>query len=464
MDSENHYNMKYIWSICCVAALGGLLFGYDWVVIGGAKPFFIRFFGLSERAAMVGWAMSSALIGCLIGSVISGVLTDKFGRKRLLILSGFLFVISAIGTGLAGTFTIFVIYRLLGGIGIGLASNLSPMYIAEVAPAKMRGKLVSVNQLTIVIGIVVAQTVNWAIAKNMPANFTEQQILESWYGKVGWRWMFAAETIPAFIFFVFMFIVPESPRWLVKNAKDAVAEKILGKIGGPEYAKAEVADIKDTLKNEIQQVNFTDLFEPKMLKIISVGVFLAALQQWCGINVIFYYAEDVFKAAGYNISGIMLNIVTTGIVCLVFTFVAIGTVDHLGRKTLMLTGTAGLLIIYIMVGLSYYLGAKGLHVLILTLAALACYAFTLAPVTWVLLSELFPNRIRGAAMSISVFTLWLTCWALAQAFPAMNKKLGPAGSFWSFGVVCLIGFIYILKVLPETKQKSLEQIERELVD
>ncbi len=456
--------MKYIWSICLVAALGGLLFGYDWVVIGGAKPFFTRFFGLTESPGMVGWAMSSALIGCLIGSVVSGALTDRFGRKRLLILSGFLFIISAIGTGLADTFTIFVVYRLLGGIGIGLASNLSPMYIAEVAPAKMRGKLVSVNQLTIVIGIVAAQTVNWAIAKNMPANFTEQQILESWYGTVGWRWMFAAETIPAFIFFLFMFIVPESPRWLVKNAKDALAEKILCRIGGAEYAKAQVADIKNTLINEIQKVNFRDLLEPKMVKIISVGVFLAALQQWCGINVIFYYAEDVFKAAGYNISSIMLNIVTTGIVFLIFTFVAIGTVDHLGRKSLMLAGTAGLVIIYAMIGLCYHTGSKGIHVLILILAAISCYAFSLAPVTWVLLSELFPNRIRGAAMSISVFTLWLTCWILAQVFPVMNEKLGPAGSFWSFGVVCLIGFIYILKVLPETKQKSLEQIERELVD
>lgn len=276
--------------------------------------------------------------------------------------------------------------------------------------------------------------------------------------------MFGAETIPALLFFLFMFVVPESPRWLIKNAKDGQAGKILGRIGGPEYAEVEVADIKDTLVNEIQQVKFSDLLEPKMMKIIGIGVFLAALQQWCGINVIFYYAEDVFKAAGYNISGIMLNIVTTGIVFLIFTFVAIGTVDRLGRKSLMLAGTAGLVVIYSMVGACYYFSSRGIHVLVLVLAAISCYAFSLAPITWVLLSELFPNRIRGAAMSISVFTLWLTCWTLAQIFPVMNNKLGAAGSFWSFGVICLIGFIYILKKLPETKCKTLEEIERELVD
>ena len=263
MEAKAKYNMAFLWRICLVAALGGLLFGYDWVVIGGAKPFFVKFFGLENSEVLVGWAMSSALVGCLIGSVISGVSSDKFGRKRLLILSGLLFVVSAIGTGLANTFSVFVIYRLLGGIGIGLASNLSPMYIAEVSPAEMRGKFVSINQLTIVIGVVAAQVVNWLIAMNMPKDFTQEQILASWYGQTGWRWMFAAETVPAAFFFFMMFFVPESPRWLVKNAKDKIAGAILGRIGGEEYAKAEVADTKDTLKNEIQHVNFKDLLEPK---------------------------------------------------------------------------------------------------------------------------------------------------------------------------------------------------------
>jgi len=464
MEVKHQYNMRYIWSICLVATMGGLLFGYDWVVIGGAKPFFIRFFGLGDNLTQIGWAMSSALIGCLAGSVISGALSDKFGRKRLLIIAALLFTVSAIGTGLADSFNVFVTYRLLGGIGIGLASNLSPMYIAELSPAEMRGRFVSINQLAIVFGIVAAQMVNWAIANNMPADFTDQQILESWYGRIGWRWMFAAEALPASLFFALMFMVPESPRWLVKNARDRLAEKILGKVGGTEYASAEVENIKNTLANEIRRVNFKDLAEPKLLKIISIGIVLAAFQQWCGINVIFYYAEDVFKAAGYNISSIMLNIVTTGIVFFIFTFVAIGTVDRFGRKILMLIGSGGLVTLYAVIGVFYHLESKGIHVLLLVLAAIACYAFSLAPITWVLLSELFPNRIRGAAMSISVFTLWLTCWALAQAFPVMNDKLGAAGSFWAFGIICLLGFFYIRKFLPETKQKTLEEIERELVD
>jgi SP family sugar porter-like MFS transporter len=462
-DINPKYNMGFIWRICLVAAMGGLLFGYDWVVIGGAKPFFIQFFGLQDNLAMVGWAMSSALVGCLAGSIISGALSDKFGRKRLLILSGLLFTISAIGTGLANSFSAFVAYRVLGGIGIGLASNLSPMYIAELSPASMRGKFVSINQLTIVTGVVTAQIINWAIAKNMPADFTDQQILESWYGRVGWRWMFAAETIPAFLFFVLMFVVPESPRWLVKNAKDKQAQDILTKVGGAEYASFEVTDIKNTLAREIQRVNFKDLFEPKLMKIIFIGIVLATFQQWCGINVIFYYAADIFKAAGYDVKGVMLNIVITGTVMLLFTFIAIGTVDRFGRKILMLIGSAGLTISYALVGYSFSSASSG-FVVVLVVLAIAFYSFSLAPITWVLLSELFPNRIRGAAMSISVFTLWLTCWALAQIFPIMNDKLGPAGSFWVFGGICLFGFIYILKVLPETKQKTLEEIERELVD
>ena len=463
MDVKVKYHLAFIWRICLVAALGGLLFGYDWVVIGGAKPFFVKFFGLTSEA-IIGWAMSNALVGCLIGSVISGMASDKYGRKRLLILAGLLFVVSAIGTGMANAFSVFVFYRLLGGIGIGLASNLSPMYIAEISPAEMRGKFVSINQLTIVIGVVAAQVVNWLIAMNMPEGFSEEQILASWYGQTGWRWMFAAEAVPATFFFIMMFFVPESPRWLVKNAKDEEAKDVLARIGGTEYADLEVTDIKSTLKNDVSKVNFSDLVEPKMMGVIVIGVLLAALQQWCGINVIFYYAEDVFKAAGYEISGLMLNIVWTGLIMLVFTFVAIFTVDRVGRKVLMLAGSAGLTVIYAVLGSCYYFNMQGAFMLILVLSAIACYSFSLAPVTWVLLSELFPNRIRGAAMSISVFSLWATCWALAQWFPAMNKNLGAHGSFWIFGGVCFLGFIYIWKVLPETKNKTLEEIERELVD
>jgi MFS transporter, SP family, arabinose:H+ symporter len=465
LEHPPRLNKVFLWRICLVAAMGGLLFGYDWVVIGGAKPFFTRYFGLEESAGLVGWAMSSALVGCMAGAVLSGALTDRFGRRRLLILAGFCFTVSALGTAVAASLHAFVWYRLLGGLGIGLASNLSPMYIAEVSPAKMRGRLVSVNQLTIVIGVVLAQTVNWAIARNLTPDFTERQILESWYGQVGWRWMFGAEAIPAILFFVLMFLVPESPRWLVKNGRFLEAERILARLGGDAYGRSEVSEIRRTLaEEEIARVRFRDLLEPRLARVILIGAILAGLQQWCGINVIFYYAEDVFREAGYGVGSIMVNIVYTGAIMLVFTFVAISTVDRLGRRPLMLVGSGGLALLHVLIGAGYFFGFKGIVLLLLVLAAIAVYSFTLAPVTWVLLSEIFPNRIRGAAMAIAVFTLWVTCWALAQVFPIMNARLGAAGSFWIFSAVCLSGFLYILKVLPETRGKSLERIEGELVD
>ncbi len=466
MGETRQYNMGFVWRICLVAALGGLLFGYDWVVIGGAKPFFTKFFHLDTPGNewRQGWAMSSALAGCVAGSILSGVASDKFGRKRLLILSGLLFTASAIWTGLANSYNSFIWARIIGGVGIGLASNLSPMYIAEVSPADTRGKFVSINQLTIVIGVVLAQVVNWAIASGMSGKITDQELINSWYGQYGWRWMFAAETVPAAMFFFLMFAIPESPRWLVRNGKTKDARNILKSVGGDDYADFEIEDIQKTIDNDNGKVDFKELLNPKMIKVVLIGVVLAALQQWCGVNVLFYYAEDVFKAAGYNISGIMLTIVTTGLVMLLFTFVAIFTVDWIGRKTLMLTGALGLTICHSAISASFHYHLQGLPVLALVLAAIACYSFSLAPVTWVLLSELFPNRIRGAAMSISVFVLWVTCWALAQWFPSMREQLGAAGSFGVFAGICLAGTLFVLFVVPETKGKSLEEIERELVD
>jgi len=462
------YNMSFIWLICLVAAMGGLLFGYDWVVVGGARPFYEPYFNLNTPS-LSGWGASSALIGCLLGAVASGALSDKFGRKRLLISAGLLFTVSAIGTGLAGNFFWYNIYRIIGGVGIGLASSLSPMYIAEISPAKLRGRFVSINQLTIVIGVLAAQLINFAISLRdtveLPLNPTFEQILATWNGQYGWRWMFGAETVPAFAFFVLMFFVPESPRWLVKNGKAASAEKILAKVGGDEYAKFEVADIKQTLTGEeIAKVNFRDLLEPKLMKIILIGVILAVYQQWCGINVIFYYASDIYKAAGYDISAQMLNIVITGTVMLFFTFIAIGTVDKFGRKILMLLGSAGLALTYALIGISFYMKMTGFIVVFLTVIAIAFYSFSLAPIVWVLLSEIFPNRIRGAAMSIAVFSLWVGCFTLSYSFPGLNKNLGSANTFWLYGLICAAGFTFVLLVLPETKSKSLEEIERELVD
>jgi len=463
MDAETKYNMKFIWSICLVAALGGLLFGYDWVVINGAKPFFEKYFNLTTPS-QIGWAMSCALVGCLIGSVVSGISSDKFGRKRLLILAAFIFVFSAIGTALANTFFTFVIFRILGGVAIGLASNLSPMYIAEAAPAKVRGQFVSVNQLTIVIGILAAPFVNWLIAEPVPESATAVEILNSWNGQYAWRWMFGAAAVPAFVFFVLMFIVPESPRWLIKNAKDKQAQDVLEKIGGASYAADAIQQIKDTLANEIERVNFKDLLEPKMMKILAIGIFLAVFQQWCGINTVLYYADEIFTAAGYGVSDILFNIVIMGSVFVIFTFVAIYTVDRFGRKILMLVGSAGLAITYILIGICYYTHSIGIHVLLLVITAIACYAFSLAPVVWVLLAEIFPNRIRGAAMSVAVFALWTGCFTLTYTFPALNASLGTAKTFWIYAAICAVGFWVVKIFVPETKGKTLEQIEKELVD
>jgi sugar porter (SP) family MFS transporter len=469
-------NLGYIWLISSVAALGGLLFGWDWVVIGGAKPFFQRYFQLTSEA-QIGWANSCALIGCLVGALVAGALSDKFGRKRLLILSAFLFAVTSLGNALAGNFSIFIFWRMLGGVAIGLASNLSPMYIAEVAPARMRGKLVSINQLTIVVGVLGAQLVNWWLVRHLGDEMTaklgaqaidaakDQFIRDSWFGQQGWRWMFGLTAVPSLLFFLGMFAVPESPRWLAKNGRPEQAKKVLSKIGGENYGAAAMAEINSTLAGEeIQRVRFADLLDPKMAKVLVLGVTLAVFQQWCGINVIFNYAEEIFKAAGYDISSVLSNIAWTGSVNLAFTFVALGVVDRGGRRPLMLFGAAGLAVIYLVLGYCYHASVTGLPMLLLVLAAIACYSMSLAPVTWVVISEIFPNRIRGAAMSVAVSALWIACFILTYTFPILNAKLGSAGTFWLYAVICVLGFIFIFFKLPETKNKSLEQIERELVD
>ena len=458
------YNVDYVWLISVVAAMGGLLFGWDWVVIGGAKLFFQCYFELTSEA-QIGWANSCALIGCLVGSLMAGALSDKFGRKRLLMLAALLFVVTSLGNALANNFTVFIAWRILGGVGIGLASGLSPMYISEVAPAQMRGKLVSINQLTIVVGILFAQYLNWFIVRDLPPGATDEFIKTSWFGQSGWRWMFGLTAVPSLLFFLGMFFVPESPRWLAKNGKTEKAKAILEKIGGATYANAAVAEINSTLSQaEIQQVRFTDLFQPKLRKVIFLGVVLAVFQQWCGINVIFNYAEEIFKAAGYDISSVLGNIAWTGSVNLAFTFVALGTVDRLGRRPLMLFGAAGLALIYAAMGFCYANGVHGLPVLLLVLAAIGCYAMSLAPVTWVVISEIFPNRIRGAAMSVAVSALWIACFILTFTFPILNAKLGSSGTFWLYGAICVLGFVFIFLKLPETKGKTLEQIEKDLVD
>jgi len=433
------------------------------VVIGGAKLFFESHFHIAN-AAQSGWVNSCALIGCLFGALVAGALCDKFGRKRLLILSAFLFAATSLGNALAPTYSIFVAWRMLGGVAIGLASNLSPMYIAEIAPSEMRGQLVSINQLTIVVGILLAQIVNWSLGRHLPALATVEYIQNSWYGQTCWRWMFGLTAVPALLFFFGMMGVPESPRWLAKNGKSEKAREILQKVGGASYAAAALADIETTLVNETKRVNFGDLLQPKLLKVLLLGVGLAVFQQWCGINVIFNYAQPIFQAAGYDISDVLKNIAWTGTVNMAFTFVALGVVDRGGRRPLMLLGAAGLSVIYAALAYCYHAQVQGLPMLLLVLAAIACYSMSLAPVTWVVISEIFPNRIRGAAMAIAVAALWAACFLLTYSFPILNAKLGAGGTFALYAAICVAGFVFIWFALPETKNKTLEQIERELVD
>jgi SP family sugar porter-like MFS transporter len=463
-DATGEIRLGYVWRVCLVAAMGGLLFGYDWVVIGGARPFYESFFAIADAPFAQGLAMSSALFGCLVGAAVSGVLTDCYGRRPLLILSGLLFTVTGVWTALAGSLISFNLARFAGGVGIGIASNLSPLYIAEISPSRIRGQLVSINQLTIVLGILAAQIVNWLIALGVPEGISSAALAGTWYEQHAWRWMFAAESIPAAVFFALMFCVPESPRWLVKAGRTAQAVAVLGRVGGTPYAAQQTREIENSLTLEAAAaVSHYEVFRPPVRRVLIIGVALAVFQQWCGINVIFNYAQEVFESAGCSVSGIMQTIVLTGIVNTVFTFVAIFTVDTIGRRALMLTGAGGLAIIYAVLGALYAAGSQGVHMVALVSAAVGCYAMSLAPVTWVIISEIFPNRVRGVGISIAVLALWAACAALTFTFPYLNQQLGPHGTFWLYGAICVVGFWLIATRLPETKGKSLEQLERGLL-
>lgn len=455
-------NIKpYLLLITLVSAMGGLLFGYDWVVIGGAKIFYEPFFGIEGSASLRGWAMSSALVGCLVGALMAGAWSDKYGRKKMLIISSILFTISAFGTGAVDNFTWFIIYRIIGGFGIGISSNISPIYIAEVSPASVRGKFVSLNQLTIVLGILAAQIVNWLIGKH----FTPiEDIVSDHSIQWAWRWMFWAELVPAALFFILAFVIPESPRWLIINKRDKDALRIFEKIGGTTYAKQEFKEVKSSSIGVGTKIEWKSLFHPNVRKVLVIGIILAVFQQWCGINVIFNYAHEIFSAAGYAVSDVLMNIVITGVTNVMFTFVAIYTVDKLGRRSLMLICSSGLTIIYTILGTLYYFQVTELPMLILVVVAIACYAMSLAPIVWVVLSEIFPNKIRGAAMAIATFFLWSASFLLTYTFPLLNQWLKASGTFWVYGTICLVGFLFIRSQLPETKGKTLEEIEKELIN
>lgn len=452
-------NNSYLLAISLVSAMGGLLFGYDWVVIGGAKPFYEVFFHITDAPAMQGWVMGSAILGCLIGVMISGSLSDKYGRKPLMVCASLIFILAAVGTGIVNNIHWFIFYRILGGVGIGIASNLSPMYIAEISPGNIRGRFVSINQLTVVLGILSAQIVNWLIADPVASG---EDMLSSWNGQEGWRWMFWSGAVPAVLFFILVFFIPESPRWLATQGQYEKAGTILSKIGGAAYAQAEIEGIQAAVNRIKEKISYKMLWQGKVPRILLIGIVIAVFQQWCGINVIFNYAQEIFSAAGYGVSDILFNIVVTGVTNVIFTFVGMYTVDKLGRRALLLFGAVGLASVYALLGACYYFHITGIVVLLLVVAAIACYAMTLAPIVWVVLSEIFPNKIRGMAMAVSTFALWSACFVLTYTFPLLNSGLGAYGTFWLYGVICVLGFWFIKKQLPETKGKSLEEIEKEM--
>ena len=459
-------NKSFIYFICLVSAMGGLLFGYDWVVIGGAKPFYELFFGISDSPLMQGVAMTTALVGCLIGAMVAGAMADRYGRKPLLIISAVLFTVSAVATGVYDDFTLFNIARFIGGIGIGIASALSPMYIAEISPANIRGRLVSLNQMTIVLGILGAQIANWLIADEVPVDYTADEILASWNGQMGWRWMFWAEAVPASLFLLLAFFIPESPRWQTMKGMEQKAIKTLRNIGGEQYAASEIGLIKTSAIADAnkEKGGLKVLFTRKYAAVLTLGVIVAVFQQWCGTNVIFNYAQEIFSDAGYSVGDVLFNIVITGVANVIFTIVALFTIDRWGRRSLMLFGSISLAVIYLILGTCYHFHITGFFMVILVVAAISAYAMTLGPVTWVLLAEIFPNRVRGVAMATCTFALWTGCCTLTFSFPPMNAALGSSGSFWIYSVICFCGFAYLLRRCPETKGVLLEELEKKLVE
>ncbi len=460
---------SYLLKLTLVATLGGLLFGYDTAVISGTvgalNEFFVKPFELGETAAnaRLGLVVSSALIGCIIGGITGGLISKKLGRKNGLILAALLFLFSALGSSMPEIFIkpigegdhtflyVFIGYRIIGGIGVGLASMLSPLYIAEIAPAKNRGKLVSMNQFAIILGMLIVYFVNYFIAK---------QGDDTWLNSIGWRWMFASEVIPAGLFLVMLFFVPDTPRSLVLKGQSKKALDILEKVNG----KVEASNILNEIKNTVEH-HSGKLFSFG-ISIIVIGVLLSVFQQFVGINVVLYYAPEIFKSMGSGTGSALLQTIIVGAVNLIFTVLAIQTVDKFGRRPLMMIGALSMALAMFALGTSFFLDKSGMFALICMLVYVAGFAMSWGPVTWVLLSEIFPNKIRGRAMAVAVAAQWIANYMVSWTFPMMDKnstlieKFNHGFAYWIYGLMGVLALLFIWKFVPETKGKTLEEMEK----
>ena len=442
-----NYTLKYVYQYTFVAAVGGLLFGYDTAVVAGAIGFIQEKYTLSP--AMTGWAASCALVGCMAGAMLAGWLSDKLGRKKVLMIAGFAFAVSSIGILIPSGIEYFIFFRFIGGIGIGIASILAPMYISEIAPADIRGRLISIYQLGIVTGILLIYFVNAGIAGLHDT---------AWNVNSGWRWMFGSGLVPSLIFILLLLPIPESPRWLAKQNRWNEADVILAKVNGRENADKEIAAIRESLTE--QQGSFLDLLKPGLRTALTIGIVLAIFSQITGINVIMYYAPEIFKATGSGSSSALMQTIWVGSINLLLTIVAIKYVDKLGRKKLLLIGSAGMAVCLAIVGLAFYTeSAGGYWVLAGILLYISFFAISLGPLTFVVVAEIFPNHIRGRAMSVAIFFLWLSVYLVSQTFPMLLESIGSAYTFWIYMITSVMAFIFIWKVVPETKGKTLEQIQ-----
>jgi sugar porter (SP) family MFS transporter len=437
------YNTGYILGISFISALGGYLFGFDFAVISGALPFLQQQFGLD--AYWEGFATGSLALGAIVGCLVAGKVSDNYGRRPGLLVAAAIFAVSSLAMALSPSRDLFIASRFCAGIGVGMASMLSPMYIAEVSPAHLRGRMVAINQLTIVIGILVTNLVNYTLRNN---------------GEDAWRWMFGLGFIPSALFFIGALWLPESPRWLVKSGHESRAAAILNKIGSQGFAEKSMNDIEHSLKG-IRKSNYADVFRKAVLPAVLVGIGLAVFQQFCGINTVFNYAPKIFESIGASQDDQLLQTVFIGGVNLVFTILAMMLVDKLGRKPLMLIGAAGLAVLYVIV--AQMLGAQSQAVSWFLLAAIGIYAMSLAPVTWVLISEIFPNKIRGEAISIAVLSLWAAYFVLVFTFPILFEKL-QYQSFYIYAGICAIGFLFVWRMVKETKGKTLEELENVMTE